>query len=159
MRLLRLLVWAACATPVLSSVAADLRLQDAQRAPAPDEGWASVCGKIDALNREMESTLRRGDLLGVARFYADDAYLLGPRGERTHGRQAIDRYWTGVRGAKDWTLTSEKLGGDRETVYQIGKSRLVTENAGREVAHEVEFVVVWRRQADGSYRIEVDFYH
>lgn len=128
-------------------------------APAANEEWASICRKIEAQNRAMESALRQGDLLGVAGFYADDAHMIGPRGARTLGRESIDRYWTGLRGAKDWKLSIERLGGDRETVYQVGKSHLVTEEAGREVVHEVEFVVVWRRQSDGDYRIELDFYH
>ena len=129
-------------------------------APAEERrDWELVCRQIESLNREMEAALRRNDLLSVASFYADDAVLLGPAGQRVEGRTAIDRYWSDLRGAADWKLASEKLGGDRETVYQIGKSRLVTLRSGAEQVHETRFVVVWRRQPSGTYRIEVDVYH
>ena len=148
------------AAPLVHTQASQAPASEARAAPAPDESWQAVCRTIEALNRDMESALREGDLLGVARFYADDAILLGPRGQRVEGREAIDRYWTGIRGAKDWKLTTTKLGGERETVYQIGRSRLVTAEGGRESVSEVEFVVVWRRQPSGdTYRIEVDSYH
>ena len=148
------------AAPLIHSQASQAPARAARSAAAVDEAWQAARSKIEALNRDMESALRKGDLLAVARFYSDDAILLGPRGQRIEGRDAIDRYWTGLRGPKDWKLTIDKLGGDPQTVYQIGRSRLVTEDGGRETVSEVEFVVVWRRQESGdTYRIEVDSYH
>ena len=45
--------------------------------------------------------IKKGDLQGVANFYADDGVLIGPNNFRIAGRKAIDQYWTSLKGAKD----------------------------------------------------------
>jgi uncharacterized protein (TIGR02246 family) len=115
--------------------------------------------EIDSLNRAMEQAFTKGDLMTVARFYADDAKLMGPRGEDVSGRAAIDRYWSAIKGAKSWKLEVLEVGGDRTTAYQVGRSTLVTAGGGRDVTSISRFVVIWKRQRDGQFRIALDFYH
>ncbi len=114
---------------------------------------------IEEHNRKMVEAFKRGDYLGVARFYADDATILFYRGRKVQGREAIDKYWTSIRGAKDWKLEFIELGGDRETIYQIGRSTLTSERDGKESTYACDFVVIWKRQPDGSYKIHVDIYN
>jgi uncharacterized protein (TIGR02246 family) len=115
--------------------------------------------EVDSLNRAMEQAFARGDMIAVAKFYADDAKLMGPGGADISGRAAIDRYWEGLKGAKSWKLEVLDLGGDRTTAYQVGRSTLVTSGAARDQKSVSRFVVIWKRQPDGSYRIALDFYH
>jgi len=115
--------------------------------------------EIDSLNRAMEQTFAKGDMAAVARFYADDAKLMGPRNADVSGRAAIDRYWLGIKGAKSWKLDVLEVGGDRSTAYQIGRSTLVTSGATGDQTSVSRFVVIWKRQSDGQLRIAVDFYH
>jgi ketosteroid isomerase-like protein len=115
--------------------------------------------EIDSLNRAMEATFNRGDLLGVSRFYADDARLMGPRESDVSGREAIDRYWTGIKGAKSWKLEVLEVGGDRNTAYQVGRSTLVTAGPSGDHASVSRFVVIWKRQRDGQLKMALDFYH
>ncbi|MCA1557764.1 MAG: DUF4440 domain-containing protein, partial [Acidobacteria bacterium] len=114
---------------------------------------------IEEQNRKMVETFKRGDYMGVSRFYADDATIFYSRGKKIQGRAAIDKYWTSITGAKDWKLEVLELGGDRETVYQIGRSTLTTERDGKENTYACDFLVIWKRQADGTYRIHVDIYN
>ena len=44
--------------------------------------------------QDMEAAYNRGDLMGVANIYADDACLLGPNNYMISGRKNIDEYWT-----------------------------------------------------------------
>jgi ketosteroid isomerase-like protein len=107
----------------------------------------------------MTATFARGDVAGVARFYADDGRLVGPRRTTISGRAAIDRYWSSIRGAKSWQLEVLEVGGTREAAYQVGISTLVTVGPdGRQHASVTEFVVIWKRQADGTFRIALDLY-
>jgi len=115
--------------------------------------------EIDSLNRAMEQAFAKGDMATVAKFYADDAKLMGPRDADLSGRAAIDRYWLGIKGAKAWKLDVLDVGGDRTTAYQVGRSTLVTTGASGEQTSVSRFVVIWKRQPDGRFRIALDFYH
>ena len=115
--------------------------------------------EVDSLNRAMEQAFARGDMMAVAKFYADDAKLMGPGGPDISGRAAIDRYWAGIKGAKSWKLELLDLGGDRTTAYQVGRSTLVTSGGAGNQTSVSRFVVIWKRQPDGSFRIALDFYH
>lgn len=119
---------------------------------------ASVAQQIEAANRRMEEAFKRKDLSAVAGFYADDATMFSPRGQKIHGRAAIDRYWTSIREPQDWKLQVVEIGGDRETVYQVGKSTL-TAGPGKQNPYVCDFVLIWKRQTDGTYRIHVDIYN
>jgi ketosteroid isomerase-like protein len=44
----------------------------------------------------MTSALQRGDGLGVARLYADDALLTDLHASRVQGRVALDAHWTSL---------------------------------------------------------------
>jgi uncharacterized protein (TIGR02246 family) len=128
--------------------------------PASDEADMSALRPvIEEHNRKMMEAFKRGDYLGVARFYADDATIFSYRGQKVRGREAIDKYWTSISGAKDWKLEVIELGGDRETVYQIGRSTLTAERNGKESTYACDFVVIWKRQPDGTYKIHVDIYN
>ncbi len=50
---------------------------------------AALRREIVEANRRMVETMKRGDLAGVARFYADDATILFHRGQKIQGRQAV----------------------------------------------------------------------
>lgn len=120
---------------------------------------AAISREIIEANRRMVETMKRGDLLGVARFYADDATILFHRGRKIQGRQAIDAYWTSIKGAKDWKLDVIEVGGSWDGVYQIGKSSFTSEVDGKESNYTCDFLIIWKRQKDGAYKIYVDSYN
>lgn len=88
---------------------------------------ASLRAEIEGINRELEAAFNRKDMLAVARYYTDDARLVGPRGEEIRGRAAIDAYWLRIRGPKSWRLEAFDIGGSRDQAYQYGRSTLVQE--------------------------------
>ena len=114
--------------------------------------------EIEQRNRDLTTALERGDLAGVAQIYADDAKIMGSR-KTWSGREEIDRYWLALKGAKSWTLEVLEVGGTRDDAYQLGRSTLVTMRDGAEHRSVVDFVVIWRRGADGKLRIYRDLYN
>ena len=129
------------------------------RTPAAGRAQAALRQEIEGRLREMEEAFARGDLAAVARFYADDARLMGPRNEIVEGRAAIDRYWAGVRNPRSWRLELLDVGGSRDDAWQLGRSTLVSGGPNGDVTSVSRFVCVWRRDAEGKLRIALDFYH
>jgi ketosteroid isomerase-like protein len=131
------------------------------RTPVVDNRGATVSlrAEIEGINRELEAAFNRKDMLAVARYYTDDARLVGPRGQEIRGRAAIDAYWLGVRGPKSWRLEAFDIGGSRDEAYQYGRSTLVQEGTAGDRTSVADFVVIWKRGSDGRLRMALDFYH
>ncbi len=119
---------------------------------------ATVHAEIASLNRSMEDALRRGDLAGVAAVYADDGVLLSRDGTRYAGREEVDAYWGRLEGARDWQLSVDRVEGEGGLWVQRGTSRLTVERDGELRVSEVDFLLVWVREADGRLRIALDAY-
>jgi ketosteroid isomerase-like protein len=122
-------------------------------------GARSLRHIVDECNRQSIADFKKGDMLAVARGYADDATIYFPRGKKVQGRKAIDRYWQGVKGAKDWKLETIEVGGTRDAIYEVGKSFLTTVVDGKESTYVCDYVVIWKRQPDGTYRTHTDIFN
>jgi len=120
---------------------------------------SALRAEIDSLNRAMERAFASGNMLAVARFYADDGVLMGPRGSRTAGRKDIDAYWQALREPKSWKLEVFDVGGSRDDAWQLGRSTLVMGGPQGDRTSIVNFIVIWKRQKDGTLKIALDFYN
>lgn len=131
------------------------------RTPAVDSRNAagSLRAEIEGINRQLEEAFNRNDMMAIARYYTDDARLIGPRGQEVRGRAAIDGYWLGVRNPKSWRLEAFDIGGSRDEAYQFGRSTLVQTGTAGDRTSVSDFVVIWKRGADGQLRMALDFYH
>jgi ketosteroid isomerase-like protein len=125
------------------------------RVPPPNP---ALRAEIQAVSDSMVAAFNSGDMLAVARFYTDDARVDGERGELIQGRAAVDEYWKSIRGAKSWKLDVIDVGGHPDNPYQIGRSTLVTSGPNGDRTSVVEFLALWRREADGRLRMVVDYY-
>ena len=106
----------------------------------------------------MTSALQRGDGLSVAQVYADDALLTDLQGFRVQGRAALDAHWISLSPCRSWQLDILEAGGDPSMPYQRLRSTLILELNGRVIQDIGTCFVVWKRQANGDYRIYVDIY-
>jgi transcriptional regulator GlxA family with amidase domain len=114
---------------------------------------------VEECNRKSIEDFKKGDMLAVARGYTDDATIYFPRGKKVHGREAIDRLWKSIQGPKDWKLETYEVGGTSEAIYEVGKSSLIYQVDGKEVSYVCDYVVIWKRQKDGTYRTHTDIYN
>lgn len=124
-------------------------------AEAPLPAWQAA---ILARNRELEREFAAGNLLGVADIYADDGVIVDAAGERTRGRVALDAYWSGIEEPLEWRLELRELSGSEAIAYQLGTSRLSTHHEGLVRTSVCDFLLVWRHDPDGAWRIEYDAY-
>ncbi len=109
--------------------------------------------------KAMETAFARNDLMGVAALYADDAQMMDNRGLFVQGRKDLNEYWLGLKNVgRGWTLSAAETGGQGELVYQVGTSDLRFLNRqGKEQRSVTHFVLLWKKQPDGSYKIYRDF--
>ena len=123
------------------------------------DATSALRAEVEAVNRQMENAFNRGDLMAVSAFYADDALLKGPRGFEVRGRAAIDTFWKSIQNPKSWKLEAFDIGGNRDEAYQYGRSTLVQAGSPNDRTAVTNFVVIWKRGADGKLRIALDFYN
>jgi ketosteroid isomerase-like protein len=148
---------------LLAAVAANHSTVFASGLPGADSRSATadsaLRAEVAALNAAMVAAFHR-DPATVARFYADSAKIVGPKRQTVAGRAAIDHYWAGIRRPATWTLDVVDVGGSRAEAYQIGVSSLTsTGSDGQSRTYVCDFVVIWKRQADGTLRIALDLYN
>ena len=113
-------------------------------------------------NRQFEAALARGDAAGCAAVYTDDGKVLAPDTPLITGREAIQGYWQGildmgVKGVSLQTIDLEEMG---DTAVERGAATLDIQTGGGEtVQATIKFVVVWKRQADGSWKWDTDCFN
>jgi uncharacterized protein (TIGR02246 family) len=111
---------------------------------------------IEARNRHLEAQFGAGNLLGVADVYTDDAVMVDARGQRTRGREEIDAYWSAIESPVEWRLEIRSIRGSDAVAYELGTSRLSTRRDGELHTSVSQFLLVWRHEPDGEWRIELD---
>lgn len=112
---------------------------------------------IDALNARFTEALEKGDAAAMAALYAPDARVLPPGAPAATG-EGIRQVWQGfldmgVTGARLTTESLEELG---DVAIEVGRYEI---RAGTEVADAGKYVVVHRRQPDGSWRLGIDIWN
>ena len=112
---------------------------------------------IEKLNKEMEKVFNANDMAATAAFYTDDAEISGSNYVVT-GRKNLDNYWLALRDkGRGWKLTVIEIGGTDDYIYQLGNSDLTYIANGKERKSVTNFVLIWKKQQDGSYKIFRDY--
>lgn len=117
---------------------------------------------VEAANAEWVAAFNRGDAVAVAALYTEGATLMPPDREMVRGRQGIQEFWQGAiqRGLKDAVLTTVEVQADGNTAYEIGRVSLTVhakDQAPKPISSK--YVVVWKRQANGSWKLHVDIWN
>ena len=112
---------------------------------------------IENLNKEMEKVFNANDMAATAAFYTDDAEISGSNYVVT-GRKNLDNYWLSLKDkGRGWKLTVIEIGGTDDYIYQLGNSDLTYIVNGKETKSVTNFVLIWKKQKDNSYKIFRDY--
>ena len=116
-----------------------------------------VKATIENLNKQMEKVFNANDMAATAAFYTDDAEISGSNYVVT-GRKNLDNYWLSLKDrGRGWKLTVIEIGGTDDYIYQLGNSDLTYMVNGKESKSVTNFVLIWKKQKDGSYKIFRDY--
>lgn len=118
---------------------------------------STVKKQIMLLNQQMEEAFNNNDMNKVAGFYSNDGEIVY-NNYTVRGRTNLDKYWLDLKDkGRGWKLTVVEIGGEGEFVYQLGKSDLKYISQGKETTSITNFVLLWRKQNDGTYKIFRDY--
>ncbi len=118
---------------------------------------STVRKQLMLLNQQMEEAFNNNDMNKVAAFYADDGEIVDDS-YTVKGRTKLDNYWLALKDkGRGWKLKVVEIGGQGEFVYQLGRSDLKYMNLQEKETNSTNFVLIWKKQKDGSYKIFRDY--
>jgi ketosteroid isomerase-like protein len=118
---------------------------------------------IRQLDKAFMSALNRKDAAALVKgFYAPDAVLMPPNHEAVKGRPHIQRFLQGLidAGAADFTLKTTKIESAGPLAYGRGVYGFsLPAPDGSRVRNAGKYVVVYRRQRDGTWKAVADIFN
>jgi ketosteroid isomerase-like protein len=116
--------------------------------------------EIGRFTRVFEDLFNRGDFVGMADFYADDARLVAQNTPVVRGREALERFWKEAcrrGGIKDRRIGVSHIDSSGDLGYVVGAVVLKIQSAPEQVATiNVNYTTVWKRGSDGLWRLAMD---
>jgi len=129
-----------------------------ERAP---EDTAEVRQAIEAINKQWEDAVKRGDAAAIAALYTEEARVLPQDGPTLVGREAIQNFQQSYidAGFNDFRLTTLEVGVVRDLAYEIGEYALTIQpEEGEAIRDQGKYVVVWKRE-NGEWKLDVDIFN
>jgi uncharacterized protein (TIGR02246 family) len=130
--------------------------------PTEEMDVEKVRTAIEEVHLKFGEAVRQGDAAAVVALYTDDATILPSDSDMIQGKQGIETFWSqGLQmGIKDAVLTTVDVFGSGDLAYEVGKFTLTIQPEGQEpIEQKGKFVVVWKKIADGSWKLHVDIFN
>jgi ketosteroid isomerase-like protein len=130
-------------------------------APPPVSSLDSARNGIDEGNRLLTAAVQVGNGERVATVFTDDATILPFRqAGLIVGRAAIAEYWSrrlATTRMLDFELRTLSVDASGNLAYEIGTNRIRSQTGSFEpVTVTGRYLAVWRKGADGTWRIQAD---
>lgn len=117
---------------------------------------------VDSRNTMLGECFKSGDAERVAAMYCDSAKLSPNGSPFVHGRKNIRDFWVeDFKTSKTLDMSTKVLtiDGNRDIIYETGlaSSKIMYKDSLYNVT--VKYINVWRRQPDGNYLLDIDFWN
>ena len=132
----------------------------AATAAPPVVDAAAVRQAIEQANANFTQAVKQGDTVAMVANYADDAVMMMEGTPAWHGRSEIAKQiitaFKPMKGAQVKLTTSQvDIGGDY-AIETGNYETTVTPPGGKPMTERGKYVTVWKKQADGSWKIYRD---
>ena len=127
-----------------------------------DEDVREARAAIETANAKFSQVFARGDAGALAAMYTPDAIAFPPDSEMIRGNEAIGTFWKTTRdgGVQSATLTTVDVERSGDVAYEVGQVSLTIQPVGKEqTTAAAKYVVVRKRQSDGSWRLHRDIWN
>jgi ketosteroid isomerase-like protein len=125
-------------------------------------GAVGVRAQIEQAAVLFSEAFNRGDVAALAAMYDTAGVVFAPNAPPMHGRQNIEALWAGARqqGFKTLNLIVDSVEPIGTHAIELGRYTLVIQPAGQaEVTDRGKYMVLWKRQADGSWKLYRDMFN
>ncbi|MFW6078976.1 MAG: YybH family protein [Gemmatimonadota bacterium] len=126
------------------------------------DGGTEAVRAIERRGAEWVDAARREDADALAALYTEDAVLLPPGAEALSGREAIRAMFADqfARFDGEYDFRTEEIVVRDDLAYRWGGYRAAIEVPGGEAMRlDDSFIEIWRRGADGEWRIARDIWN
>ena len=110
----------------------------------------------------FEKAFNAKDAAAIANLYSEDASLLPPGSPPIKGRANIGAFWQSFinAGGSDGKLHTVDVGISGDMAYEIGGFEAILPSPQGGTARAAgKYVVIWKRQSDGSIKMAVDIFN
>ncbi len=122
----------------------------------------SVRQAIESANMKFVEAFNRRDVASVAALYDENATVLPPNSQVLKGRRRIEEFWNGAieMGVREVALKTIDVEHSGDLAYEIGAYNLKVQPKGGQATTDAgKYVVVWKRQADGAWKLAADIWN
>jgi len=131
--------------------------------PTPPDTRAADEAAVRDTDAQWAKTAGANDLEGTVAYYTDDASLLAPNAPIANGKQAIHAAWAGLLGpgtSISWQATKVEVARSSDLAYIMGTYQLTMKDPqGNPANDKGKFVEVWKKQADGKWKVVADIFN
>ena len=129
--------------------------------PPPDTAAVKVA--IEAANTRFTAAIKKGDTIAMVADYDANAMVMAPGGPAASGSAAVARWMGGMIAtltAKEFNLKIGDVIVTGDYAIETGSYDMVlTPKKGKDIPDKGKYVVVWKKQADGSWKILRDIWN
>lgn len=132
-------------------------------ASAQQKSSGDVRAIVDQANQLFMTAMNTGKYGDAVVLYTDDAMVLPPGAPLVKGRAAIQQFWNDMSAwsIKDVKLTTAQLDVFGDVAIETGgySMKVTPPGASAPMEDVGKFIVVWKRQKDGSWKIYRDMFN
>jgi uncharacterized protein (TIGR02246 family) len=128
---------------------------------APSALAETDAAALRALLDRWQQAARAKDWPALAATYTEDGMFMPPNGPAVRGRAAIEAWFKAFPPMSEITVTPEEIDGRADVAYDRGTYSLAFASPakGQPASDKGKFVVISRKQADGSWLIAIDIFN
>jgi uncharacterized protein (TIGR02246 family) len=118
--------------------------------------------EIGDVTKRFAAAYNRGDIAAAVEFYTRDAKFLHPNTEIISGKKAIKEFFEvgKAMGLRRISFKGLEAGLDGNLAYERGVINMdIAPEGGQAMKDKGKYLVVMKRQADGSWKVAVDIWN